>query len=66
MIDENDVIRALEAARAVAIPHNREIIHIIQRGFTVDGQDGVTMPVGMLGPGSVAGETMAVSVSGVP
>jgi cell division protein FtsA len=49
MIDESDVYRALDAARAVAIPHNREIIHIIQRGFTVDGQDGVTMPIGMHG-----------------
>ena len=49
MIDENDVYRALDAARAVAIPHNREIIHIIQRGFPVDGQDGVTMPIGMHG-----------------
>ena len=48
-IDEDDVLRALEAARVVAIPHNREIIHIIQRGFTVDGQDGVTMPIGMHG-----------------
>ena len=48
-IDEDDVLRALDAARAVAIPHNREIIHIIQRGFTVDGQDGVTMPLGMHG-----------------
>src|SRR5664280_1548949 len=49
MIDENDVIRALDAAQAVAIPHNREIIHIIQRGFTVDGQDGISMPLGMHG-----------------
>ncbi len=49
VIDEIDVARALEAARAVAIPHNREIIHIIQRGFTVDGQDGISMPVGMRG-----------------
>jgi cell division protein FtsA len=48
-IEEDDVMRALEAARVVAIPHNREIIHIIQRGFTVDGQDGVTMPIGMHG-----------------
>jgi len=49
IIDEDDVLRALDAARAVAIPHNREIIHIIQRGFSVDGQDGVTMPLGMHG-----------------
>jgi len=48
-IDEIDIARALEAARAVAIPHNREIIHVIQRGFTVDGQDGIKTPIGMHG-----------------
>jgi cell division protein FtsA len=48
-IDNVDVARALEAARAVAIPHNREIIHVVQRGFTVDGQDGIHQPVGMHG-----------------
>jgi cell division protein FtsA len=49
VIDEYDIARALDAARAVAIPHNREIIHVIQRGYTVDGQDGVSMPLGMHG-----------------
>lgn len=49
VIDQEDVARALDAAQAVAIPHNREIIHVIQRGFTVDGQDGIRMPVGMHG-----------------
>ncbi len=49
VIDEIDVARALEAARAVAIPHNREVIHVIQRGFTVDGQDGIQQPIGMHG-----------------
>ena len=49
VIDEEDVARALEAAQAVAIPHNREIIHVIQRGFIVDGQDGIRSPVGMHG-----------------
>lgn len=48
-IDEEDVIRALEAARAVAIPHNREIVHVIQRSFVVDGQPGIRMPLGMHG-----------------
>jgi len=48
-IDQDDVYRALENAQAVAIPHNREIIHVIQRGFTVDGQDGIRMPLGMFG-----------------
>jgi len=49
VVDEEDVARALEAARAVAIPHNREVIHIIQRGFSVDGQDGILTPLGMHG-----------------
>jgi cell division protein FtsA len=42
-----DIERALEAARAVAIPHNREILHVIPRGYTVDGDDGVRDPLGM-------------------
>jgi cell division protein FtsA len=49
MIDEDDVIRAVDAARAVAVPHNREIVHVIQRGFDVDGQEGIRMPIGMHG-----------------
>ncbi|MEN8097765.1 MAG: cell division protein FtsA [Chloroflexota bacterium] len=46
-IAAEDVDRALDSARAVSIPHGREIIHIIPRGFTVDGQDGVRNPLGM-------------------
>ncbi|HER35195.1 MAG TPA: cell division protein FtsA, partial [Halothiobacillaceae bacterium] len=49
IIDQQDVARAVDAARAVAIPHNREIIHVIQRGFNVDGQEGIRMPIGMHG-----------------
>src|SRR5512140_1741820 len=49
VIEAEDVARALDAAQAVAIPHNREIIHVIQRGFVVDGQDGIRMPIGMHG-----------------
>ncbi len=49
VIEEDDVARAMESARAVSIPHNREIIHVIQRNFTVDGQEGVRTPVGMHG-----------------
>jgi len=48
-IDYEDILRAVDAARAVSIPHNREVIHVIQRGFTVDGQEGIRMPVGMHG-----------------
>jgi cell division protein FtsA len=49
VITSQDIIRALEAAQAVAIPHDREVIHVIQRGFSVDGQEGVRTPVGMHG-----------------
>jgi cell division protein FtsA len=42
-----DVERALESARAIDIPHNREILHIIPRDFTVDGDSGVRDPIGM-------------------
>ncbi|GAB4397892.1 MAG: cell division protein FtsA [Anaerolineales bacterium] len=49
VVEEMDVERAMEAARTVAIPPNREIIHVIQRGFTLDGEDGIHQPVGMRG-----------------
>jgi cell division protein FtsA len=49
MIDEDDIARAIDAAKAVNIPHNREIIHIIQRGFNIDGQEGIRKPLGMHG-----------------
>lgn len=49
VIDAVDVARVLEQARAVAIPHDREIVHVVQRGFTVDGQEGIRTPVGMHG-----------------
>lgn len=49
IIDQSDLMRALDQARAIAIPHDREIVHIIQRGFNVDGQEGIRTPVGMHG-----------------
>ena len=48
-IDQDDLDRALDAAQAIAIPHNREVIHVIPRGFTIDGQDGIRHPIGMHG-----------------
>ncbi|NLE45021.1 MAG: cell division protein FtsA [Chloroflexi bacterium] len=44
-----DVDRALDAARAIAVPHNQEVVHVIPRGYVVDGQGGVHDPVGMHG-----------------
>lgn len=45
----DDVRRVLEAARAVSLPTSSEIIHVIPRSYTVDGQEGVRDPVGMNG-----------------
>src|SRR5437667_1769429 len=44
-----DVDRVVEAAKAVAIPMDREIIHVIPQEFIVDDQDGIKDPVGMSG-----------------
>jgi len=49
IIDASDVARVLDQARAIAIPHDREIVHVIQRGFSVDGQEGIRTPIGMHG-----------------
>ncbi|GAP20283.1 cell division protein FtsA [Leptolinea tardivitalis] len=49
VIEMSDVNRALEQAQAVSPPHNREVIHIIQRGFSIDGQEGIRLPVGLHG-----------------
>ncbi|MBX5456431.1 MAG: cell division protein FtsA [Thermogemmatispora sp.] len=48
-IVQNDICRAIEVARAIAIPANREIIHVIPRGYVVDGQEGIKNPIGMSG-----------------
>ncbi len=48
-ISEKDVERVIEQAKAISIPADREVIHIIPREFVVDGQDGIRDPVGMTG-----------------
>lgn len=48
-ITQDDIFRAIEAAKAITLPPNKEIIHSIPRVFTVDGQDGVVDPIGMNG-----------------
>ncbi|MFA5532184.1 MAG: cell division protein FtsA [Candidatus Shapirobacteria bacterium] len=48
-IDHTDIDRVVEAAKAIAIPPGKEIIHIIPVKYTVDGQEGVIDPVGMNG-----------------
>jgi len=48
-IVQNDISRAIEVARAIALPANREVIHVIPRGYVVDGQEGIKNPIGMSG-----------------
>ncbi|MBI3291122.1 cell division protein FtsA [Candidatus Falkowbacteria bacterium] len=48
-ISEDDVERSIEAARTVATPPNYEILHVIPKSFTVDGQSGIKDPLGMTG-----------------
>jgi cell division protein FtsA len=48
-ITQNDVQRLLEDTMQVALPADREILHVIPQEFIVDGQDGVADPVGMSG-----------------
>jgi cell division protein FtsA len=48
-IAPDDISRALDAAQSLAIPYNREVIHVIPRGFVIDGQDGIKDAIGMHG-----------------
>lgn len=48
-IERADVVRVVEAARAVPLPDSREIIHVVPRNFLVDNQEGIKDPVGMSG-----------------
>lgn len=48
-IAPDDIDRALDAAQAIAIPPNRQIVHLVPRRFKVDENDAVRNPVGMFG-----------------
>ncbi|MBN2005523.1 MAG: cell division protein FtsA [Anaerolineae bacterium] len=48
-ITPDDVDRVLEAAGAIVLPQNQELLHILPRVYTVDGQEGVRDPLGMHG-----------------
>src|SRR5512140_2836117 len=48
-ITREDVRRAIDAAKAVALPSGREILHVLPQDFVVDEQDGIGAPVGMTG-----------------
>ena len=48
-ISREDVRRAIDAAKAVALPTGREILHVLPQDFVIDEQDGIGAPVGMTG-----------------
>lgn len=48
-VKETDVKRVIDAARAVAIPMDREVLHILPQEFIIDDQDGIRQPIGMSG-----------------
>lgn len=48
-INEEDVQRVIEAAKAIVIPMDREVIHVIPQEFIVDDQGGIKDPIDMIG-----------------
>jgi cell division protein FtsA len=48
-IIHEDIERVIEAARAISLPSNREILHVIPTSYQVDSQDGIKDPIGMSG-----------------
>ncbi|MCJ7827686.1 cell division protein FtsA, partial [Patescibacteria group bacterium] len=48
-ITHSDVERVIEAAKAISLPASREIVDVVTRSFTIDGQEGIADPIGMSG-----------------
>lgn len=48
-ITDEDVARAIEASRAIATPLNFEVLHVLPKNFSIDGQNRIKDPVGMTG-----------------
>jgi cell division protein FtsA len=48
-VRNSDIKRVIDAAKAVAIPMDREVIHVIPQEFIIDDQDGIREPLGMSG-----------------
>ncbi len=46
-VQTSDLEKAMSVARSIAIPHNREILHVVPRSYTLDGQEGISSPLGM-------------------
>jgi len=48
-VSSSDIERVIEAAKAVAVPLDREILHVLPQEFVIDEQDGVKDPIGISG-----------------
>src|SRR6202521_5513226 len=48
-IEREDVRRAIDAARNISLPEDREMLHVLPHEFRVDAQDGIRDPIGMIG-----------------
>ena len=48
-VRQEDIDRVIEAAKAVAIPQDRQVLHVLPQDFKIDGQIGIFDPVGMSG-----------------
>jgi cell division protein FtsA len=48
-IGRREIDRVIDAARAIVIPLDREVLHVVPLGFSVDGQNGISDPAGMSG-----------------
>jgi cell division protein FtsA len=48
-ISEEDVARAIDASRTIATPLNYEVLHVLPKMFSIDGQGGIKDPIGMTG-----------------
>src|SRR3982075_902006 len=48
-VRQGDIARVLDAARAINIPQDREILHVLPQDYIIDEQDGIKEPLGMSG-----------------
>lgn len=48
-VNQQDIDRVIEAAKAIVIPADRTVLHVLPREFKIDQQDGISDPIGMMG-----------------
>lgn len=48
-VTEEDIHRVIDAAKAIAIPADRQVLHVLPQDYKIDGQEGISDPIGMSG-----------------